>query len=159
MIVGLPPDVAELVFRVVDAGARVLLVGGHAVIRHGYPRSTGDLDLFFDQEPENVQRLWAGLVAFWGPSVPGLGDARDLLVPGMFVMFGRPPARVDLLSTLGTVRFADAWARRLYDRAEWGDQPFDVPVIGFDDLLQAKRDAGRPKDLADLAFLEALRAR
>ncbi len=157
MIVGLPPDVAELVYRVLRADARVLLVGGHAVIRHGYPRSTGDLDLFFDAEPVNVGRLWAGLVAFWGTTVPGLSSAADLLVPGMFVMFGRPPARVDLLSTLGTVRFADAWSRRLYDRAEWDERPFDVPVIGYEDLVQAKRDAGRPKDLADLAYLEALR--
>ncbi len=87
---------------------RYLLGDGEAVIYHGYPRLTGDVDFWFDQTSENVSRLFAALVEYWDGAVPGVADPAELMVPAMIVQFGRPPNRIDLLSAIEGVRFEDA---------------------------------------------------
>jgi hypothetical protein len=45
---------------------RYLVIGGAAVIYHGYPRLTGDIEFLYDCSSENARRLWSALVEFWG---------------------------------------------------------------------------------------------
>lgn len=130
-----------------------LVVGGEAVIHHGYPRVTGDLDLFWHRTPDNAARLFAALEEFWGGSVPGIDSAEELLQPGYFVQFGRPPNRVDLLNSMGSVSFEAAWKRRERQTLKLDGETVAFPILGLDDLIQAKRDAGRFKDLADIEYL------
>ena len=63
---------------------------------------------------------------------------------------GRAPLRVDLLQQAPGVSFASAWQRR--ETADWGGT--NVPVIGLEDLIAAKRAAGRDQDLLDAKNLE-----
>ena len=63
----------------------------------------------------------------------------------MIVQFGVPPGRIDLLTSIESVEFDDAWAARL--TVIMDDIP--VSVIGRDHLLRNKRAVGRPQDLAD----------
>ncbi len=70
--------------------------------------------------------------------------------PTEIVYFGSPPLRVDLLQQIPGVDFATAWASRVDER--WDDVP--VCLIGREALIAAKRAAGRPQDLADVAALE-----
>ena len=108
----LSADVQELLQLLQRHRVRYLIVGGEAVIFHGYPRLTGDVDLFYERTPANVKRLFLALQEFWGGEVPALESADELLPPGVVVQFGRPPNRIDLLGQLGTVSFARAWTRR-----------------------------------------------
>ena len=64
-----------------------------------------------------------------------------------------PPGRVDILSGVSGVEFDEAWASRI--TATVAGQ--EIATIGFDALLKNKRAAGRPKDLADIAWLESRR--
>lgn len=146
-------DIRELIRLFHLHRVRYLLVGGEAVIHHGYPRLTGDVDFFYEATPTNVRRLHAALSEFWGGAVPAVASAAELLEPDVVVQFGRPPNRVDLINRLGTVRFAKAYARREREtlRARTGDVP--LPVIGLADLIRSKRDAGRHKDLDDVEHL------
>jgi len=146
-------DLQELIRCLTTHGVRYLVVGGEAVIHHGYPRVTGDLDLFWDRTPENAERLFAALLEFWDGPVPGIEAAEELHQPGYFVQFGRAPNRLDLLNALGTVDFDGAWERRVRETVVIGGEELPLPIIGFDDLIQAKRDAGRLKDLADIEYL------
>ena len=130
-----------------------MLVGGHAVTWHGYSRYTGDIDFFYKADLENARRLYAALVDFWGGDVPHVRSAEDLAVSGVFVHFGVVPNRVDLLSRMGSVVFDEAWTRRVVAPLEGEGWEVPLPIVGLEDLLQAKRDAGRPKDVADLAVL------
>ena len=50
-------DLREFVGLLNEMGVRWLLVGGHAVAFHGYPRFTGDTDFFVDPTVENGERL------------------------------------------------------------------------------------------------------
>ena len=155
----LAPDVRQLLRLLHAHRVRYLLVGGEAVIHHGYPRLTSDVDLFFDATPTNAGRLYAALAEFWAGPVPAVGGAEDLLEPDVVVQFGRPPNRVDLLGALGSVSFAAAWRRRIKVTLRGKGWHGPVPVIGFEDLIQSKRDAGRHKDLDDVEHLEAIARR
>lgn len=64
---------------------------------------------------------------------------------------GVPPHRIDILTSISGVEFDGAWANRL-------ESDFDglrLAFLGKADLLKNKRAAGRPKDIADVAYLEA----
>ena len=82
--------------------------------------------------------------------VPLNSDQARSLGPDEFLFFGVPPARIDLLRSIPGVSFEEAFARRL--DVTWGETV--VHVIGKDDLIAAKRAAGREKDLRDLRALE-----
>lgn len=155
----LAADIRTLVRLFHRHRVRYLLVGGEAVIHHGYARLTGDVDFFFEPTAANARRLFAALEEFWEGPVPAVGSAEELLEPDLVVQFGRPPNRVDLSNQLGSVSFATAWRRRVKEtlRTRTGDVP--LPVIGLEDLLRSKRDAGRHKDLDDVDHLEAIARR
>jgi hypothetical protein len=160
----LAPDIQAFLRLLARHRVRYLVVGGEAVIHHGYARLTGDIDLFYDQTPANCDLLYNALAEFWGGDVPAIEGADDLLEADIVVQFGRPPNRIDLISKLGTVDFATAWRRRVHEalhlskRASRASVP--LPIIGLTDLLQSKRDAGRHKDLDDIEHLSgALRGR
>ena len=67
-----------------------------------------------------------------------------------FVFFGTPPARVDLLGEIPGVTFPDAWMKR--ETIQWNGT--SVHIISRDDLIAAKKAAGRQKDLDDVKRLE-----
>jgi hypothetical protein len=154
------PDVGELIETLGRHGVRYLLVGGEAVIYHGYPRLTGDVDFFYEQTSDNSTRLFAALEEFWGGSVPAVASARELLEPGVVVQFGRPPHRVDLISAIDGVTFEAAWPHRIEEGIVFDDaRSSPLPIIGLADLVRNKRAAGRHKDLDDAERLELILAR
>ena len=140
-------DWREFIALLNSTGVEYLLVGGHAVAFHGYPRFTGDIGFFIAATPENAERLERVLSAF---GFGNIGIRReDFLQPNTVVQLGRPPNRIDLLTAIDGVLFAEAWPHRV---------PIDldglaVPLIGKADLIRNKTASGRPQDLADLDAL------
>lgn len=144
----LDKDLRELLELFRSNGVEFLVVGGHAVAYHGYPRLTDDLDLFVRPDQLNGERIIAALRAF------GFGSleltAADFEAEDRVIQLGRAPNRVDLLTKLYGVEFADAWRNRV--AACLGTS--DVWMIGRDELIRNKRATGRTQDLADAEFLE-----
>jgi predicted nucleotidyltransferase len=134
-------------------GVRYLLIGGIAVIHHGYSRLTADVDVLYDCSPQNAERLWRALLEFWSGAVPSVASAAELENPNIVVQFGRPPNRIDLIASLRTVPFDRAWAARIESHITVDGDRVPIAIIGLQDLRQAKREAGRPKDLDDLRHL------
>ena len=150
------PDVQALV-ETLASRVRFLLVGGEAVIYHGYPRLTGDVDFWYEQTADNAARLFAALRQFWDGRIPGVAAEHELLEPKVVVQFGRPPHRVDLISAIDGVTFEEAWPHRVDESLEPADGPrIPLPVIGLADLLKNKRASGRHRDLDDVEHLESL---
>lgn len=149
----LSPDVREFIRLLHVHRVRYLVVGGEAVIFHGYPRLTGDVDFFYEATSINCRRLFAALREFWGGAVPAVDRVEDLLEPGVVVQFGRPPNRIDLISGLGTVLFRRAWRRRVVENLRERRSDVPVHIIGLGDLIDSKREAGRHKDLDDVEHL------
>ncbi|HEX5054706.1 MAG TPA: DUF6036 family nucleotidyltransferase [Planctomycetota bacterium] len=146
-------DAQEFLCQLAKHAVRYVLIGGIAVIHHGYARLTGDVDFLYDRSPQNVQRLWAALLEFWQGSVPSVGNAAELEDPDLVLQFGRPPNRIDLIASLRAVSFADAWQNRIGEQITVNGASVPIWILGLADLRRAKRDAGRPKDLDDLDHL------
>ncbi|MDB5220932.1 MAG: hypothetical protein JWO86_8859 [Myxococcaceae bacterium] len=144
----LHPDLMDLLGAFSSSNVEYLVVGGWAVSIHSEPRFTKDLDLLIGAAPENLERAAQALQMFGAPE--SIVEQARSLGPDEFLFFGVPPARIDLLRSIPGVSFDDAFARRL--DVEWGETV--VHVISKDDLIAAKRAAGREKDLRDLRALE-----
>ena len=142
-------DFSDLLQALINAGARFLVVGAHAMAVHGVPRATGDLDVWISPDHANSERVWQALLDFGAP-VRQLGLSRDdLAQPGMVVQVGLPPRRIDLLTEASGLDFEGAWKNRTMHPVD----SLDVPFLGRQDLVRNKRATGRPKDLADLDVL------
>ncbi len=142
-------DFRDLLAELVRAEARFLVVGAHALSVHGVPRATVDLDVWIDRSPENAKRVWTALAAFGAPLDELQIHESDLTRSDMVAQFGLPPYRIDILTGISGVSFAEAWDERV-------EELFDdvhVPFIGRAALIRNKRASGRTKDLADLEAL------
>jgi len=117
---------------------------------HGVPRATGDMDVWVEPTQANARAVWRALLAFGGRVEAFDLSVDDFAVGGNVVQIGLPPRRIDLLTSIDGVEFADAWESRLVTRI--ADCP--VPFLGREELLRNKRAAGRPKDLLDIGLLE-----
>ena len=140
-------DFREFVELLNSNGVRFLIVGGHAVALHGSPRFTGDLDVWIATGPENATRVAKVLADFGFASLKF--SAKDFARPGYAIQLGRPPYRIDILTSIDAVAFSRAYRRRRKVRAG----ALTIPFIALQDLLRNKRATGRAQDLADVEKL------
>lgn len=132
-----------------DYKVEYLIIGGAAVNVHGYTRATGDLDIWYNPTPENFKKLLNSIEAF-GFDVSPVKKNSDLLTKG-FIRIPLESFFVELLSIIdGELKFEESYVKA-YSFSLEGIQ---VPVIGYDDLLQNKIMSRRAKDLEDIAQLE-----
>ncbi len=141
-------DFVDLLRAFVDADVRFLVVGAYALALHGRPRGTGDLDVWVHATPENAARVMGALAAFGAP-LDGVSE-QDFFEPGVTYQMGVDPCRIDVLTDLTGLTFAEAWPDRVHH--QFGD--VDVDYIGRESFIRNKRATGRPKDLVDVAGLE-----
>jgi len=143
----LPPDSKEFIELLNSNNVRYVIVGGYAVAYHGYPRFTGDIDLFVEMSEDNAGKIETALNAF---GFSGLGlRASDFLQSDTIVQLGYPPNRIDILTSISGVAFADAWEGHETVEVEG----ITLRFIGKQALLANKSATGRPKDIADLDAL------
>ena len=138
------PDFVDLLRAFAAAEVRFLVVGAYALAVHGRPRATGDLDVWVEATHANAGKVMDALAAFGAP-LAGVQRA-DFERPGVVYQIGVPPGRIDVLTELTGIAFADAWNGR--HRAPFGD--LQVDFIGREAFIANKRAIGRPKDLADI---------
>jgi hypothetical protein len=142
-------DFRDLLRALLEAGARFLVVGAHAMAVHGVPRATGDLDVWIAVDPENADRVTQALARFGAP-LAAMGITRDdFLREDQVVQIGLPPRRIDVLTSISGVTFPEAWE----DRVTHGVSGMSVPFLGREALVRNKRASGRAKDRADLEAL------
>jgi hypothetical protein len=135
------------------AGVDYLIVGAFALAAHGNPRATGAIDIWIRPDLENAERVLRALRGFGAPLFDLSVD--DLVADDTVFQIGVAPVRIDILTGIDGVRFEEAWSRRVLVAIE----DLQVPVLGLPDLAANKRASGRPKDLADLVWIEAQLAR
>lgn len=152
---GFSEDILSFLRLLQQERVRYLLGGGEAVIYHGYPRLTGDVDFFYEDTDGNVRRLFQALLEFWSGRIPGLKAPSELQEVGVILQFGGPPHRIDLMNRIDGVSFREAWPRRLRARLRTDAGLIGVFYVDLGSLLKNKRAAGRPKDLDDVRFLGA----
>src|SRR4029453_202287 len=127
------PDFVDLLRAFTEADVRFLVVGAYALAHHGRPRATGDLDVWVEATPANASRIMRGLAAFGAPMQEV--DEHDFTQPGTVFQMGVAPVRIDILTELTGLRFADAWTTRV--RGAFG--ALEVDFIGRDAFIANKR--------------------
>jgi hypothetical protein len=145
----LNPDFRDMLSALCDEGVEFMLVGAYALAVHGYPRATGDMDIWIRPSDDNARRVWRALKRFKAP----MSDltVEDLTTPDIVFQIGVAPRRIDMLTSIDGVDFDEAWPHRKHVDVE-GQQ---FAVIGRSHLLRNKKATGRAKDLADVAWLES----
>jgi hypothetical protein len=140
----LPQDFREFLKLLNSKRVEYLLIGGYAVGYYGYPRPTGDMDIWIGRERENAKRLVVALEEF------GFASSFEVfLEENKVVRMGVPPFRLEILTTIDGVSFPDCYSERthvLLDEVE-------VDLISLRDLKTNKKASGRLKDLSDLENL------
>lgn len=126
-----------------------ILVGGYAVILHGYRRITGDMDIWVNRTKENYTKITRAFAEFGLPLFDMTEDKfLDLDYADVF-SFGRPPFGIDIITKLKGVEFDEAFTQVQV----FNEEGLMIKFIHLNNLIQAKRAAGRHKDLDDLEKL------
>lgn len=128
---------------------RYLVIGGYAVIIHGHPRMTKDLDIWVEPSEENAAAVCSALTACGYAVTPVL--AMQFQSPSQIIVLGEIPNRIDLLTGMAGAGFAECFARRKIAFSNG----LELLVVSLADLRTLKRAAGRFQDLADLENLPA----
>jgi hypothetical protein len=151
-------DPEPILRALVARGVDFVVIGGIAAVLHGSARLTYDLDLCFAPDTANLAALGDVLVALDArlrgvdepvPFVPDAAALRRIEVLTLATRLGD----VDVLVRPAGAPSSEGLRRRA-DRYDVGD--FWVLVASVQDLIAMKRAAGQPKDLADVAELEAI---
>ncbi|MDG4551846.1 MAG: hypothetical protein P9F19_04795 [Candidatus Contendobacter sp.] len=124
-----------------------LIVGGYAVAMHGYPRYTGDLDIWINANRETAAKMLQVLDEFGFGSL-GLRQ-EDFMESGNVIQMGYPPFRIDILTGADGVDFAQCHRNRVIVEHDG----MLIPILDIQDLRTNKAATGRPKDLDDLQNL------
>jgi hypothetical protein len=143
----LPPDFKEFLRLLNENKVEYLLVGGYAVSYYGYVRATADMDVWIASNADNAARAVKALREF-GFDLPA-SRAELFLKPDNVARMGTPPFRIEMLTSVSGVEFADAYAERVIDTIDG----VAVSIISLRHLKLNKRASGRLKDLADLEHL------
>ncbi|WP_022835539.1 nucleotidyltransferase domain-containing protein [Salisaeta longa] len=109
----LPTEFSELLKLLNAHEVKYLIVGGYAVAYHGYPPTTGDIDIWIESTENNGKRIVAALAEF-GFNVPALQPAL-FTKQDQIIRMGHPPLRVEILTSLSGVVFGECYRHRTQD--------------------------------------------
>ena len=140
-------DYSEMLQILLDERVEFILVGAYALAAHGYPRATGDIDIWVRSSSENSSRVYKALAKFGAP----LQDLspQDFSNPDVIFQIGVAPRRIDIITSITGVDFSEAWQETLQIEID----ALPIPVLSISDLIKNKEATGREKDLLDAKTL------
>lgn len=144
-------DFVDIVAALVAEKAEFLIVGAYALAAHGFPRMTGDIDIFVRPTTANAASVYQALLAFGAPVAAHGIAAQDFAAEGNVYQMGLPPRRIDIMTSVSGVSFDEANAEAIEGKLGY----VTVRFIGKAALARNKRAAGRPKDLVDADLIES----
>lgn len=143
-------DFKEFIELLNENDVEYLMIGGYAVAFHGYPRFTQDIDIWVRPTRENARRVVKTLSDFDFPT--DKIRIETFTEPDVLFQLGRPPFRIDILTTVDGIKFENCYKRRIIQN--WDG--LELKVISLKDLRKNKQASGRDKDLVDLKRLNKL---
>ena len=130
-----------------DNEVKFLVVGAYAMAAHGYPRATGDLDLWVFTSRENAEKVYKTLAEFGAPLEQI--DKDSFSEKGIILQIGVAPCRIDIITQIDGVEFEQAYPKR----NEIEIDGIKLPIISKEDLIHNKESTGREKDKLDSKFM------
>lgn len=149
-MIHLPKDFKEFLKLLNSKRIKYLVVGGYAVALHGYPRATGDMDIWIAISPDNARKTTKVLQEF-GFDVPELKEGL-FLEKEKNIRMGIPPLRIEILTSIDGVTFSTCYKSKKTVIIEG----VKVNFISLKDLKTNKKASGRYRDLDDLEHLKKI---
>jgi hypothetical protein len=143
------PDFRDFILALNDNNVEYILVGGFAVILHGHSRVTGDMDIWVNRTEENYKKL---MKAFYQFKMPAFDMTKENFLNHEdwdVFKFGRKPAAIDVMVKVKGLDFDECF--KLSKMFEVED--LTIRTLHLNNLLEAKKEAGRLKDLDDIQQL------
>ncbi len=140
-------DFQDFIEALNKAAVEYILVGGYAVILHGYIRSTADMDVWVNKTSDNYQKLKKAFYHFGAPVFSQqefLGNQFDVWGIGI------EPNRIEVLNKIKGVEFSEAYPLC----KTFIQNNIEIKYIHLNHLLLAKAAAGRYNDKADIEELK-----
>jgi len=127
---------------------KYLVIGAFALSTYGYPRATGDIDIWVEANEENSRKVLKSLIRFGAPMDKISQD--DFKAKGLIFQIGVAPRRIDITTLIDRVDFETAYP----NRKDIIIENITVPVISLEDLIKNKQSTGRDKDILDVKMLK-----
>lgn len=143
-------DYRDILSALKDARAEFLVVGAYTQPPMATPAPQAPWTFLSQATPANTQRVWKALEVFGAPrrGVP----AADFAAEDTIFRIGVAPRRIDVITSISGVSFEQAWI----SRQQVSVDGIEFFILGREELIADKRAAGRPKGLADVAWLEQI---
>ena len=125
-----------------------ILVGAYALAAHGYPRATGDIDIWVRADEINSINIYRALERFGAP-VDQI-TVNDFANEGIVFQIGVTPRRIDIITHLDGVSFGEANEDKVIVEVEG----LKLPILSFDKLIKNKLSTGRERDELDVKLLQ-----
>lgn len=139
-------DFKDFIKALVNADVDYILVGGFSVILHGHSRVTGDMDIWVEKTEENYKKL---LTAFHEFKMPVFDMTKENFLTHKnwdVFKFGRKPTAIDIMTAVKGLDFKECFTiSKIYEV-----DGVKVRTLHLNDLIKAKKEAGRLKDLDDI---------
>ena len=141
-------DYKEMLQILLNNEVKFLVVGAYAMGAHGYPRATGDFDIWVEASEVNSRKIYKSLSEFGVP----LFDITEktFTEKGIFFQIGVAPRRIDITTHIDGVVFEEAYrTKELIDI-----ENLQIPFISKENLIKNKQSTGRKKDRLDVDYLK-----
>ena len=141
-------DYKEMLQGLLDQKVEFIVVGAYALAAHGFPRATGDIDIWVKPDENNSKKVYKTLARFGAP----INEIREdeFSQPGLIFQIGVVPRRIDLITKIDAVEFEEADSDKIFVDIDG----LKVPVLSVDKLIKNKMATGREKDLLDAKLLK-----
>jgi hypothetical protein len=146
-----PDDLGALVKALNDHGVEYAVIGGTAMMFHGFPRATKDIDLLLPLSRGNNRKLRAALMelpfnqqALQGLAIENLDKGYSTAVEGDIA--------IDILFVANDLKFSAF--RKFLEHHDFNG--FMVSTLSLDGLIKSK-ETTRDSDKLDVAKLRRLR--
>jgi len=146
-MIQLPKDFSDFLKLLNSKQVEYLIIGGWAVGYYGYPRATGDLDIWISNSESNAMKLVQVFKEF-GFNVKEL-SVEIFTKQNQITRIGVPPLRIEILTSISGVKFDECYPKKEVVTID----DLQMYLIGLDDLKKNKAAAKRYRDLDDLENL------
>ncbi|MDD3297096.1 MAG: hypothetical protein PHU64_07065 [Candidatus Omnitrophica bacterium] len=141
-------DYKEILQILLNNEVNFLIIGAYAMGAYGYPRATGDFDIWVETSIENSKRIYKSLSEFGAP-VLGITE-NTFAEKGIVFQIGVAPIRIDIITSIDGVSFKKAYKSKENIEIE----NLNLPFISKENLIKNKQSTGRQKDKLDADHLK-----
>ncbi len=142
-------DYKEILQILLKNNVQFLVVGAYAMAAYGYPRATGDFDIWVAANPANSTKLHKSLTEFGAPLSQITPET--FTEKGIIFQIGVAPRRIDLITMIDGVDFDQAYQ----DKEVIEIEQLKIPFISKANLIKNKKSTNREKDKLDAKYLES----